>query len=200
MVRSDIFRSGESEEAFKPPQDTLLDLPPQFTLDELSTELLNLMVKFSKGMALMTFAKQTTSVEEQDHILEECVIFYWWYLAQLIQGRTTIQERIHIEFRDFLREWQRVRRHVRHYKTKSKIRHQQYDAIFLEAAGSAKFAENFTPILVEIILCGDELCVWTPSIQTGITDCIQVFARLIVQVLSVPMTHGVTCEGSNLSN
>jgi len=141
-------------------------------------------------MALIAFGNRVTSTEEQNHIIQECLIFHRWYLETLIEGRTMIQKRVHNGFRDFLWELQAIRGQVELYKGKSESRLQQYGNILREAGDGAKLAENITPPLVDNILNGDKFCVWTPSIQAGVTDCIQAFARLIFQALSVPLTHG----------
>jgi hypothetical protein len=190
VFRSDIFRNVKSEEAFKPPQGMLLDLPPQFTLDELSTELLNALFRSSECMARIAVGNRITSTEEQEHILDECLIFHRWYLGKLIEERGMIQKCVHYRFRAFLRDLEAIRGQLDLYKSKSESRHQEYGAILHEANNAAKVAENITPALVENILSGDENCVWTPSIQAGVTDCIQAFARLMFQALSVPMKHG----------
>jgi hypothetical protein len=65
----------------------------------------------------------------------------------------------------------------------------QYGKICDEANEGAILAEIIAPALVENILCGDTYCVWTPFIQSGVTDCIQTFARLVFQALSVPMRY-----------
>ena len=187
-----FFRSGNSEESFEPPQEGLLDLPAQFTVDELSAELLHLLLRSSKCMAqLAIFASRAASTEERNRVIEESVIFYWWYLEELIDGRKMILEGVRNGFRELLWNLEAIRENVDHYESKSKFRHQQYDMIIREAGGGASLAENITPILVENILCGGEMCVSLFSVQLGVIDCIQTFARLICQALSAPVKSGL---------
>lgn len=186
-----FFRSGNSEQPFDPPQEGLLDLPAQFTVDELSSELLNLLLKSTKCTAeIAIFATRAASAEDRNQIIEECLIFNWWYLEELIDGRAAILEGVHQGFGKFLREIDAIREQVEHFESKSRIRHQQYDRILREAGGGARLAENIAPILVENILCGGELCVSLFSVQVGVIDRIQTSGRLIFQALSVPMTCG----------
>jgi hypothetical protein len=186
-----FFRSGNSEQTFEPPEEGLLDLPAQFTVDELSCELLNLLLKSSKCMAeIAIFATRATSAEERNQIIEECLIFNWWHLEELIDGRKTILEGVHRGFEEFLREIEAIREQVEQFESKSRIRHQQYGGILREAGGGARLAENIAPVLVENILCGGELCVSLFSVQLGVIDRIQTSGRLIFQALSVPMNAG----------
>jgi hypothetical protein len=186
-----FFRSGDSEQTFEPPDEGLLDLPAQLTVDELSSELLNLLLKSTKCMAqIAIFASRAASTEERNHVIEECLIFYWWYLEELIDGRKTILEGVHKGFGEFLWDLEAIREQVGHYESKSMIRHQQYGNILREAGGGVRLAENVTPILVENIFRGGEWRVSLFSVQLSMIDCIQTFARLVFQALSTPMKCG----------
>jgi hypothetical protein len=183
-----FFRSGDSEPAFEPPDEGLSDLPAQFTVDELSSELLNLLLKSTKSMAqIAIFASRAVSTEERNHVIEECLIFYWWYLEELIDGRKVILEGVHKGFGEFLWDLEAIREQVGHYESKSLLRHQQYGRILREAGGGARLAENVAPILVENILCDGEWRVSLFSVQVSMIDCIQTFGRLVFQALSTPM-------------
>ena len=186
-----FFRSGDSEQTFEPPQEGLLDLPAQFTDDELACELLNLLLKASKCMAeIAIFATRATNAEERNQIIEECLIFNWWHLEELIDGRKAILEGVHKGFGEFLRDIEAIREQVEHFENKSRLRHQQYDRILREAGGGARLAESIAPTLVENILCGGDLCVSLFSVQLGVIDRMQTSGRLIFQALSVPLKCG----------
>ena len=165
-----------------------MELPPQFTQDELSSQLLNLVLGSSKCMAqLAIFAGRATSTEERNQIIEECLIFHWWYLEKLVEGRKGILAFVQNGFREFLWEVQAIREQIDRYERNSESRRRQYGDIFRGAGGAVRLAENIAPFLVGNLLSSNAPCVSILTLQSGVTDCIQTFARLIFQALSVPV-------------
>ena len=154
---------------------------------KLSTELLKLLLKSSKCMAQAASMNRALSTDDHNHVISESLIFLYWYLEKLIEGRASVRKRVDILYRDFLWEFEVFREQVDHYESTSKTRHQQYCTIFHDANGSVALAERIAVAFVANVLCGDEPCIITPFILSGSIDTVQTFARLIFQALSVPI-------------